>query len=147
MVPIRVLHVDDDVPFLELTAAFLTAADDRFSVVSEPTPAAGLDRLAAEPVDCIVSDYRMPSSTGIEFLEAIRTDYPSLPFILFTGEESAAVANDALAAGASDVLRKRSGTGQFDRLAARIRTTVERRRAQQARRRYQRLLEAVDDPT
>jgi|SRR6056297_770139 len=147
MVPIRVLHVDDDAPFLELTAAFLTAASDRFSVVSEPTPAAGLDRLAADPVDCVVSDYRMPSSTGIAFLEAVRAEYPALPFILFTGEESAAVANDALAAGATDVLRKRPGTDQFDRLAARIRTAVERHRAQQARRRYQRLLETVDEPT
>ena len=147
MASIRVLHVDDEAPFVELTAAFLTAADDRFSVVTAPTPADGLDRLASDTIDCVVSDYRMPSTTGIEFLEAVRADDPSLPFILFTGEESTAVADDAIAAGATDVLRKRSGTEQFDRLAARIRAAVERHRAQQVRHRYQRLLETVDEPT
>ena len=146
MASIRVLHVDDEPRFLEFTATFLPAIDDRLSVVTEPTPADGLDRLAADTIDCVVSDHRMPSMTGIEFLHAVRTDHPTLPFILFTGEWSETVASGALAAGATDYLQKRSGTEQYELLANRIRNAVEAQRAQRALRRHEQLLEAIDEP-
>jgi len=37
----------------------------------------------------------MPEMDDLEYLEAIREDYPNLPFILFTGKGSEAVASDA----------------------------------------------------
>ncbi|MFW6321473.1 MAG: response regulator [Halohasta sp.] len=143
---VRLLHVDDESSFLELTAAFLTAENDRFEVECETDPTDALDRLDAEPFDCIVSDYQMSEMTGIEFLEAVRDSRPSLPFILFTGEGSETVASDAITAGATDYLQKGTGTDQYELLANRIRNAVESHRTRRELEAYQLLVETVGDP-
>ena len=143
---VRILHVDDESSFLDLTAELLAREDDRFEIESETSPAAALDRLADEPFDCIVSDYQMPSTTGIEFLEAVRESQASLPFVLFTGEGSETVASDAISAGATDYLQKATGTEQYQLLANRIRNAVESHHTQRELERYELLVETVGDP-
>jgi len=143
---VRILHVDDESSFLDLTAEFLSQEDDRFEITTETSPSAGLDRLDAESFDCIVSDYQMPSTTGIEFLETVRESHPSLPFILFTGEGSETVASDAISAGATDYLQKQTGTEQYRLLANRILNAVESYQTQRELERYKLLVETVGDP-
>jgi PAS domain S-box-containing protein len=126
---IRVLHVDDDPEFGELVAAFLARVDDSFEVVTETSAAAGLDTLTDSTVDCVVSDYDMPEMDGLAFLDAVRDSYPELPFVLFTGKGSEEVASDALSRGATDYLRKRGGTEQYDLLANRVRNAVDQFRS------------------
>jgi len=72
---IRVLHLDDDPDFAALTAEFLHRGDDRFSV---ETVTSGADALAhlTPAFDCVISDYDMPGMNGLEFLEAVREEYP-----------------------------------------------------------------------
>ncbi|WP_049935587.1 PAS domain S-box protein [Haloplanus natans] len=145
---IRVLHVDDQSDFADLTATFLERADDRFTVETASSADGGLERIGDRPPDCIVSDYNMPGMNGFEFLEAVRERYPDLPFILFTGKGSEAIASEAISAGVTDYLRKGSGTEQYDLLANRIRNAVRaRREAQRADRQQQlmRLTEFVGD--
>lgn len=117
---IRVLHVDDEPDLAELAATYLEREDDRFDVETATNADDGLDRIADEEFDCVVSDYDMPGRTGIEFLEAVRETHPDLPFILYTGKGSEAVAGDAIAAGVTDYLQKESGTSQYAVLANRI---------------------------
>jgi len=139
--PVRVLHVDDDAEFTALVARFLEREGDRISVVTEPDAAAGLDRLDDADVDCIVSDYDMPGRDGIEFLEAVRDRDPDIPFVLFTGTGSEAIAGEAISAGVTDYLQKEDGTDQYAILANRIRNAVERTRAERERRRH---LDAIE---
>ena len=127
--PIRVLHVDDDPDFVELTATFLERTDDQFVVETATSVGEGLDRLAETDVDCVVSDYEMPDRDGIEFLETVRADHDALPFILFTGKGSESVASEAISAGVTDYLRKRTGTEQYDLLANRIENAVDATRS------------------
>lgn len=85
---VRVLHVDDEPDFADLTAEYLERAIDYFSV---DTATRADDIVADRPqdtYDCIVSDYEMPGLNGLEFLELIREDAPGLPFILYTGKGS-----------------------------------------------------------
>lgn len=42
--------------------------------------------LAESPFDCVVSASDMPRQNGIECPEAVRTEYPDLPFTLHTGK-------------------------------------------------------------
>ncbi|MFB6270353.1 MAG: PAS domain S-box protein, partial [Halobacterium sp.] len=130
--PVRVLHVDDEPGFAELVATFLEEEDDAFEVVTETDARDALDRLRAEgdAVDCVVSDYDMPGLDGVEFLEAVREDYPDVPFVLFTGKGSEEVASDALSAGATDYLQKGDGTEQYAILANRVRNAVEQYRSE-----------------
>jgi PAS domain S-box-containing protein len=138
--PIRVLHVDDDRSFTAITADFLSVEDDRFVVRSDADAAAALDRLATEPVDCVVSDYEMPGMDGLVFLARVRERWPDLPFVLFTGRGSEEVAAEAISAGVSDYLQK-GGTDRYPLLATRITTLVEKYRLTQelatTRRRYE----------
>mgnify|MGYP002761307957 FL=1 len=128
---ITVLHVDDDVEFVDLAAERLEQESEQLTVETATSASEGLDRLTANKFDCVVSDYRMHGQTGIEFLREIRNRQPDLPFILLTGEGSEEVASDAISAGATDYLQKQLGGDQYTGLANRIKNAVEKRRAQQ----------------
>ena len=128
---IRILHVDDEPDFADMVATFLQKEDDRFIVETATSAADGREQLAHHDVDCLISDYDMPGQNGIEFLESIREEYPDLPFVLFTGKGSEEVAGEAISAGATDYLRKKRGTEQYELLANRVRNAVEQYRSRQ----------------
>ncbi|MEF8974496.1 MAG: PAS domain-containing protein [Haloarcula sp.] len=137
---IRLLHVDDEPDFAETAAAFLERENDRLRVETASNAEEALERLEAAAFDCIVSDYDMPGRTGIEFLEAVREEYPDLPLVLFTGKGSEEVASDAISAGVTDYLQKEGGTDQYTLLANRVQNAVSARQsATEAKRRRHRL--------
>jgi DNA-binding NtrC family response regulator len=62
--------------------------------------------LGKEPVDVVVSDYRMPGPSGLEFLERLRQDGYDMPVIILTGYGSIEHAVAAIKAGAFDYITK-----------------------------------------
>lgn len=141
---IRVLHVDDEPDFADMTALFLKRHDEQFEVETETSVRDGIDRLTENEYDCIVSDFDMPRQNGIEFLRAVREDYPELPFILYTGKGSEAVASEAISAGVTDYLQKESGTSQYEVLANRIKNVVGQFHTRRELERSQDLLEHTE---
>ena len=144
---IDVLHVDDDQSILDLYATFLEKDHDQLSVHSKLDPKAALDYLETTEINCIVSDYDMPSLNGIEFLEQVRERYPDLPFILCTGNGSEEVASEAISKGVTDYIQKRTGTGQYELLANRIENAVVQRRSEQRAREVERWLIELAEET
>ena len=142
---VHVLHVDDEPDFTDIVADFLEREDNRLVVETTTSASEGLDRLADEDFDCIISDYDMPEQNGIEFLETVREMAPDLPFILFTGKGSEEVAGDAISAGVTDYLQKERGTDQYAVLANRVRNAVERYRAEHARERQRKASETAHE--
>ncbi|WP_256288934.1 hybrid sensor histidine kinase/response regulator [Halobellus inordinatus] len=129
---IRILHVDDDSEFVDLTASFLTRQNDTFSVSTSTNPHRALDRIEDGTLDCVVSDYEMPEMSGLELLERVRERDSEVPFILFTGKGSEEIASRAISAGVTDYLQKGMGTDQYAVLANRIENAVEQTRSRQA---------------
>jgi PAS domain S-box-containing protein len=147
---IRVLHVDDDPEFTELTAEFIGREFDCLEIVQATDAAEGMDVLEADSIDCIVSDYKLPGRDGIEFLERVREDHPDLPFILFTGKGSEAVASRAISAGATDYFRKGKLSDQYELLANRVENavsaTLDRQRVRSRTQEYRTLVDEAPIP-
>ncbi|MFY4815672.1 PAS domain S-box protein [Haloarcula sp. AONF1] len=141
---IRILHVDDEPSITDLTRDFLERETDLFSVETAASADEGLEVVTDRPPDCIVSDYNMPNMDGLEFLQAVREEYPDLPFILFTGQGNEEVASEAIAADVTSYLQKQSGTEQYELLANRIRNAVNARRETKRADRQERLMRLTE---
>ncbi|ELZ79051.1 HTR-like protein, partial [Haloferax gibbonsii ATCC 33959] len=143
---VRVLHVDDEPSLTDLVSIYLEreAGDVDLSVSTSNSGADALERLRQEQVDCVVSDYDMPDIDGLEFLRAVRSEHPDLPFILFTGKGSEEVARDAFRVGATDYMQKDTGTDQYTVLANRVVNAVSQYRAKAASERYGTAIEVLD---
>jgi len=141
-----ILLVDDQRDLAEVTALHLEERRETFDVQLAAGGEAALDTLAETTVDCVVSDYEMPEMDGLELLRAVKDREPSLPFILYTGRGSEEIASEAISAGVTDYLQKRTTSDQYDVLANRIENAVARRRSERAREesegRYRTLVEA-----
>lgn len=94
-------------------------------------------------IDCLLSDYEMPSTDGLQFLAAVRRRRPRLPFLLYTSRGDPELVSDALAAGVSDHVQKSTGEAHYVKLGNRIRREVERHRAREAAAERLAALEAV----
>lgn len=143
---VTILCVDDDPDFADLTATFLEREDEGFDVVTASSARDALELLDENHFDCIVSDYDMPGMNGIDFLRAVREDYPERPFVLFTGKGSEEVASEAISAGVTDYMQKESGTDHYQVLAQRVKNVVARHRVQESEARANTILEASPDP-
>lgn len=112
--PDRVLIVDDSVVARTVLERILNAHDG--FVVAHKTSNAqqALDVLAREHVDLILLDVEMPGQSGIVALPAILKAGRGAKVVILSGscEEGSAVAVEALALGASDILSK-PGRGSF----------------------------------
>ncbi|MCU4716736.1 response regulator [Halapricum hydrolyticum] len=123
---ITVLLVDEDTDVLELTKTFLEREDDAIEVTTETSAPDALERLESEPFDCVVSDYSMPSMSGIEFLQEVRERVPGLPFFFFTGKDREEIKTETDDIEIAGHIQKGTGTERYSELAKEIRAAVER---------------------
>ena len=146
-----VLIVDNEPSFADLAAEMLTREEDRLTVETEVRAADALRAVEELPIECIVSDYDMPGMNGLELLEAVRERDPDLPFILFTGKGSEEIASEAIAAGVTQYLQKKSGREQYALLANQIRNAVAQYRTEtelrKSERRYERTMTVLHETT
>jgi two-component system OmpR family response regulator len=104
MADLKLLLVDDEVEFLEPTAARLVRRQ-----VACTTVASGADALAAlarERFDCAIVDVRMPGMDGLELLRHIRQEYREVAVVLLTGHASVELGVQGIALGAFEYLMK-----------------------------------------
>ena len=143
---IRVLHVEDDAAFADLTTSYLDHLDSGFEHEAVRTVEDAKRRFEETTVDAVISDYDLPDGTGIDFLEHVREKNSELPFVLFTGKGSEKVASEAISAGVTDYLQKRGGTDQYEVLVNRIENAVDHHRLLEHVNRSVAALEAASEP-
>ena len=99
-----ILYVDDE------PAVGLIVDDTLRRAGHEPVGARNVPEalhvLARTPVDLIVSDYRMPGITGLEFLSMLQREGYDIPVIMLTGYASIEHAVASIKAGAVDYITK-----------------------------------------
>ena len=145
----RVLYANDDDAFADLVRTKLTLLSSSVDIMLENGVDSALDRLATEPVDCVVTAYSLGDSSGIDLIKRVRNRDGDVPTVLFTGRGSERIASLATQAGVSDYIPIQSGQDDFEILARRIETLVDatrqRRRADAVTDRFRRTLERTTD--
>ncbi len=131
--PIRLLYIEDDPAFADMTRSFLEETALDLEIVVEQRGDDARERIERESdqFDCIVSDYELPGEDGLALLDVVRSIDAALPFLIFTGKGNEEIAGTAISKGATDYIQKQTGAEQFQLLANRIENAVEQYRTQQ----------------
>jgi CheY-like chemotaxis protein len=99
-----VMLVDDDPIFRRITGAYIDALG--YKVVEAENGLDALQKLRNLAPDLIVCDLSMPILDGIELVEELSLEYPSLPMIVVSGTDDMSDVAKALRFGIKDFLVK-----------------------------------------
>jgi len=100
----RVLIIDDDWGAASGLRTLLEM--DGFDAHAVPSSALGLDRIANDEFDALVTDLEMPGYHGLELIRAARAAHPEMPILVVTAYIDSTATRDAVAAGAQRVFGK-----------------------------------------
>jgi CheY-like chemotaxis protein len=101
---VRLLVVDDDKVFREELGELLR--DDGHSVAVESSVAKALEALGASEFDVVLTDLKMPRTSGMELLREVRSRWPRTLVVMITGFATIETALEAMKSGAFDYVRK-----------------------------------------
>lgn len=100
-----VLVVDDSATDRGLAGGLL-AKDDDTTVTFASNGREAITSVESARPDVIVCDLQMPEMNGLELVELMRQNYPSVPVILMTARGSEEIASEALRKGAAGYVPK-----------------------------------------
>jgi two-component system, NtrC family, sensor kinase len=82
--PVRILCVDDEVPILKAMKRIFMDSD--YEILTASSAGEGFDMLSDnQPIQVVVSDYRMPGMNGVEFLQEVFRKCPDTVRIVLSG--------------------------------------------------------------
>jgi DNA-binding NtrC family response regulator len=99
-----ILVVEDEPKLRRLLE--LQLAEEGLPARTADTAEAGLKLLNQEAFDLVVTDFKLPGMSGLEFLHAIKRVNANLPVIVMTAYGTVETAVEAMKAGASDYVLK-----------------------------------------
>jgi len=112
----RILYVDDEPAIgLILQDTLEHMGHSAIGASNVPEALAALDRGS---IDLIISDYKMPGLSGLQFLELLREQGRDIPLIMLTGFATIEHAVAAIKAGAADYITKPMQPEQLEHAVA-----------------------------
>ena len=146
---LKVLHVDDDACFLKVSKQILEM-EGKIKVETVTSVYEAFGNLKHFHYDVVVLDFEMPGKNGLQFLEELKKNAQSPPFILFTGKGREEVAVKALNLGAFRYLNKNGAPeAVYTELAFSIQQAADNIKAQklaeQSEARFRAIFEASSD--
>jgi DNA-binding NtrC family response regulator len=100
----KILIIEDDASGRELAVFNLSRAG--YDVTAARDGNEGLQLLAEQTFNLVITDVKMPGISGIDVLRKIRAEYIELPVIIITAYANVTLAVDAMKLGAADFLGK-----------------------------------------
>lgn len=94
--PRRIVIAEDEADIRELLSELLAMDIENVEVDAREDGPSALRAIAAKPPDVIITDYKMPGMTGLEFLAQARIQAPSVPAILITAYPDVEIALKAI---------------------------------------------------
>ena len=124
----RILVVDDAVMDLRLASKLLERNAD-WTIACAQDGREALERVESDLPDLVVTDLQMPGMSGLELVEAMRTEFPLIPVVLMTAAGSEEIAVEALRLGAASYVPKRELAADLVDTVARLLASSEIGRA------------------
>lgn len=118
-----ILVVDDEPSYLELMKGLLNQ-EGFINIITRENPLEVLPLLERTDIDLILLDIFMPQMNGLDLLEKIYAEYPSIPVIVITAVNEVDIALKAVKLGAYEFITKPPDT---DRLFLTIRRALTKR--------------------
>ncbi|WP_322895402.1 MULTISPECIES: response regulator [unclassified Yoonia] len=111
---LRVMIVDD----MGVSRGLLVQAIEEMGIwknQAENDGRAALNKLIADPVHLVLSDYNMPGMDGLELLQALRQHQPTarIGFILVTGNPTPDIVARGKALGLNNMIKKPFSTASL----------------------------------
>lgn len=91
-----ILIVDDEPEILYSLRGLLRK---EFDVQTAQSPYEGLHVLRRQPIHAVMTDQRMPQTTGVEFLRQVRAEFPDVVRLILTGYADLRAVIDAINQG------------------------------------------------
>jgi signal transduction histidine kinase len=130
--PLRILLVDDDEVDRLAVKRMLRRAGIAAEVDERTNREEAVAALQERRVDCVLLDYRLPSTDGVSLLRELRDRGVGVPVVALTGQGDEEVAVELMKAGAADYLNKNTLTPE--RLERSLRYALAMYRAEEERR-------------
>jgi CheY-like chemotaxis protein len=128
---IKIIHIDDEKNYLELTKEIIMAYDKDMEIETSTSPSRVLENIRDAEPDVVLSDYKMPEMDGIQFTKRLR-ELSEVPVILYTGSSEETVAEEAFRAGVDDFITKAYDAAHYVVLLKRIKNVVDKYRMKMA---------------
>ena len=147
--PLRVLHIEDNLADAELIQVALESAqfDPHIERIERREQ---LDAILREitagryPIDLVLSDYKLATFDGLTALDMVRASLPDLPFIMVTGSLGDEFAVEVIKRGASDFVLKENLRRLEEAVVRALREAEQRRVRHEAERRQRLLMRELD---
>jgi DNA-binding NarL/FixJ family response regulator len=107
--PIRVSIVEDNAPLCQIMSEWIVKAPDMKLVQAYPDAEAALADLPKQPADVVLMDINLPGQSGIECVRQLKPQLPATQFVMVTVYMDTDLIFQALTAGATGYMLKRSG--------------------------------------
>jgi hypothetical protein len=106
MVPIKILHLEDDENDARLVQSILSKADIKFDYLLTDSEEEFKSCLEKKHIDLILSDFHLPDYSGSEALLFVKEKFSHIPFVFLSGTMGEDVAIGSLLNGATDYVLK-----------------------------------------
>ncbi|MEP7108985.1 MAG: sigma-54 dependent transcriptional regulator [Ferruginibacter sp.] len=100
----KVLVIDDEEKLRSLLSRIIRL--EGFTVLEAGTIKSGMKLLEKERVDVVLCDVKLPDGNGVDFVAAIKTQYPAVEIILLTAYGNIGDGVQAIKSGAFDYITK-----------------------------------------
>jgi two-component system, NtrC family, response regulator HydG len=101
---VKILLIEDDVPFCKMLEKFLTQKS--YAVTTAFSAEEAKKQINLQDFQLIITDLRLPNYDGIELMLDFKKARPTIPVILMTGYSDVTTAVKAIKNGASDYISK-----------------------------------------
>lgn len=119
-----ILLVDDN--YSGLAARRVVLEELGYKTVGVRCPHEALSLIKDRPIDLVVTDYKMPEMTGVDFIKLMRAEKPNMPVVLLSGYVDSLGLNEKNT-GANAVLMK--SANEVQHLVRAVKRLLHNRRA------------------